>query len=135
MIKTRLGTNEDGSPHYHYAADALVYTGPNISGTAVVTHPDGTEFEYDVSDLYTEVFPGHELPLAEAVAQRFLDEGHPSHDADVPFVATPVDLTHDGEGSPRASFAKLVEAQAAAGKDSSPQGVIAAATARTKTGD
>lgn len=134
--KFRLGTNEDGTPlyHYHCPDGAVVVTGPNIQGTASVVHPDGTEFVYDINDDVTEVFPGHELHLAQAVADRFAAEGHRAHTDDVPFLATPVELTHDLEtGQPREEFAAIVEEQAEAGRDSSPAAVLEVAQERLST--
>ena len=122
LTKTRLGTNEDGSPQYHYASDGhVVVTGPHISGT--VTTADGTV--YDISDLVTEVAEEHALEVADLVGKRFETEGHPLHDADNPFVHTPTDLTH-ADGAPSAAFADAVHAHVPAGKDSSPAGIIAA---------
>lgn len=93
LTKIRLGTNEDGTPHYLYQQDdpsvPLVYTGP-ISGTVDVTHPDGTTFTYDVTDQVIEVFPGHETYVSDAIGERHVSEGHPSFaNEDFDFEHTP----------------------------------------------
>lgn len=86
MTVEKIGTNEDGSPHYHYKSDGhVVMTGP-IKGT--VTCGDGTV--YNVSDDFIEVAcdtPAetdggkhencHALEVAHLIGKRFNDEGHP----------------------------------------------------------
>jgi hypothetical protein len=77
MTKTRLGTNEDGTPLYHYACDGhVVMTGPI---TGAVTVPDGTE--YDVSEPFIEVATAeHAGHVAHAIGVRHENEGtHPAH--------------------------------------------------------
>jgi len=76
MTKTRLGTNEDGTPLYHYASDGhVVMTGP-INGS--VTVPDGTE--YDVTEQFIEVASlEHAGHVSHAIGVRHEDEGHPAH--------------------------------------------------------
>lgn len=134
--KIRLGTNEDGTPHFLFRAvnddgtpnpDAhLVYTGPNISGA--VDLPDGSTV--DVSELFTEAeSPEHALAISDAVGRRFEDEGHPAHRRDgeetLPFLLTPSELSHEPDGAPSEAFAEAVEAHVPAGRDSSPQAIIA----------
>lgn len=52
LQKINVGTNEDGSPRWHYISDGhVVLTGPENSG--VVALADGTE--YDVSPEVIEV--------------------------------------------------------------------------------
>ena len=95
LTRTRLGTNEDGSPHFHYASDGdkpVVFTGPNISGS--VTLPDGTV--YDVTPDFVEVEPGHEGHVAHAIGVRHQEEGHPLHGDDNPFVHTCNDNCPEG---------------------------------------
>ena len=89
MVKTRLGTNEDGTPHFHYACDGhAVFTGPYIAGT--VTVPDGTV--YDVTELVIEVASlEHAGHVSHAIGKRHEAEGHPLHGVDDPFVHTCTD--------------------------------------------
>lgn len=76
MKKIRLGTNEDGSPLYHYEAEkgeSVVFTGP-ITGT--VDLPNGksvdvTEPFIGVSDDKTA------LAVSDAIGKRHEAEGHP----------------------------------------------------------
>ncbi len=70
IIKTRLGTNDDGSPHFHYHCPDghLVKTGP-ITGPVAL--PDGTV--YDVTEEFIEVAS---LERGDAYHE---DEGHPQH--------------------------------------------------------
>jgi hypothetical protein len=84
--KIRLGTNEDGSPMYHYECDGpVVLTGP-IQGT--VTLPDGTEV--DVTDTIIEVESDEQgVAVAEAIAERHVAEGHPD------FAAEPHDFVKE----------------------------------------
>ena len=81
--KIRLGTNEDGTPLYHYIADGpVVFTGP-ITGE--VTLPDGREV--DVTEPFVEVADDAEaLALSDAIGARHVAEGHPLFlgDATVP---------------------------------------------------
>jgi hypothetical protein len=86
LTKIRLGTNEDGTPLYHYIADGpVVFTGV---ARGLVTLPDGTEV--DVTDDFVEVASEAEaLVLSDAIGQKFVDEGHPL------FVADPT-LPDDG---------------------------------------
>jgi len=126
---TRIGTNEDGTPHFRVESDdstkTLVLTGP-IYGP--VTLPDGTT--YDVSAPVIEVEPGHELLVSDAIGARHEADGHPLHDPDKPFVHIPAAVTHAPDGAPRQEFADLVVEHAAPDKDSSPAAVLAAARAR-----
>lgn len=95
LHKVNIGTNEDGSPRYHFHSDdptkPVVYTGPNINGN--VTLPDGTV--YDVSEHYIEVEPGHDGLLSHVLGMKFQDDGHPLHGPEEPFVHTCTD--HCGE--------------------------------------
>lgn len=126
VIKTRLGTNEDGTPLYHYHSDGpLVMTGPV---TGQVRLPDGTV--YDVSEPFIEVAPGHELALSDAIAERHVRDGHPRHDAEHPFVHTPSTLTHDGS----TRFADAVHDHVVAIQDSAPGAIIAELSAKTTKG-
>ena len=65
LQKIRLGTNEDGTPQYHYISDgAVVLTG---AATGTVTLPDGTEV--DVTDTVVEAkSPEHAEQIAAAIA-------------------------------------------------------------------
>lgn len=87
LEKIRLGTNEDGSPHYLYRQTdpsmPLVITGP-LTGT--VELPDGTV--YDVTDDVIEVNPGDELAVSDAIGERHVEEGHPA------FASEPYDFVH-----------------------------------------
>ena len=85
MHKIRLGTNEDGTPLWHYQFDpdeVAVFTGP-ITGT--VTLPDGQVV--DVSDTFVAV-PDQATAdaVSDAIGQRHVEEGHPlfTGDPDVP---------------------------------------------------
>lgn len=72
--KIRLGTNEDGTPLYHYIADGpVVFTGP-ITGE--VTLPDGRVV--DVTEPFVEVADADDaLALSDAIGARHVEEGHP----------------------------------------------------------
>lgn len=127
MDKIRLGTNEDGSPHYLYHApgEHLVYTGPNISGP--VTLADGSEV--DVTELFVVAdTPEHALAISDAVGKHFADNGHPGHVGDngeqLPFVHTPAAVSHSKAGQPAPAFADAVHTAVPAGADSSPQAVL-----------
>lgn len=123
--RTRLGTNEDGSPQYHIYSDdptkAIVLTGPYIEGD--VSLPDGTTV--DVTPLFIEVEPEQALAVSDAIGKRFEEEGHPLLDAATPFVHTPSDLTHGPDGQPAPAFAEAVESAVPPTGDSSPTGVMA----------
>ena len=87
--KIRLGTNEDGSPQWLFRADNpddhIVITGP-ITGT--VTLPGGKII--DVTDPIIAVGSPKEAALvSNAIAQRFVEEGHPSHEVNIPFEFEP----------------------------------------------
>jgi hypothetical protein len=57
-----------------YASDgAVVITGP-ITGT--VTLPDGAV--YDVTKPVIEVHPDHAQAVADAIGDRYAEEGHPA---------------------------------------------------------
>lgn len=107
LMRVPIGTKDDGSPAYNYvqtnaagvpcydlpleerlALPPVVSTGP-IGGT--VTLADGTEV--DVTADYVEV-PSQDVAneVANLVSQRYVDEGHPDHDAAEPF-------NYDVEGS------------------------------------
>jgi hypothetical protein len=83
LEKIRLGTNEDGTPHYLYRSDGpVVVTGP-ITGR--VSTADGTE--YDVSEAVIEVASvEHAGHVSHAIGRRHEAEGHPLHAAEDPFV-------------------------------------------------
>lgn len=92
IVKTNIGTNEDGIPRFHYHSDTdapLVVTGP-ISGP--VTLPDGSV--YDVTPEVIEAWPGHELAISDAIGARHEAEGHPEHGPDEPFVHIPSSVSH-----------------------------------------
>jgi hypothetical protein len=89
LIKTRLGTNEDGSPLWHYHQDdptkSVVVTGP-ISGAVIVNGQtiDVTEAVIEVANDTVAV------AVAEAIAVRHVEEGHPMFENEVhDFVHTP----------------------------------------------
>lgn len=91
MRKELLGTNPDGSPHYHYIAEdgeTVILTGPIV---AVLTMEDGTQ--YDVSDAAVAVPEEHHDELVMAIGDHYEANGHPHHSApdDPPFVH---DRTH-----------------------------------------
>jgi hypothetical protein len=87
LEKIRLGTNEDGSPHYLYRQTdpsiPLVVTGP-IQGTVEV---NGTV--YDVTEPVIEVQPGDEIAVSNAIGERHVEEGHPL------FADEPHDFVHE----------------------------------------
>lgn len=87
MKKIRLGTNEDGTPLYHYEAEpgeSVVFTGP-ISGT--VELPDGTTV--DVTDPFIGVADeATALAVSDAIGERHVAEGHPL------FADEPHDFVH-----------------------------------------
>lgn len=129
--KIRLGTNEDGSPHYLYRAvnedgtpkpDAhLVFTGANTSGEVELS--DGTQV--NITDLFVVAdSPAQALEISDAIGAKFQAEGHPAHDAEAPFVATPSALTHNEDGTAKPEFVQAVEAAIPFGQDSRPQAVV-----------
>lgn len=72
LTKTRLGTNEDGTPHYHYSGEHVVLTGAASSGE--VTLADGSKV--DVTDAVVAAKdPEHAQAIAEAIAVAFPVEG------------------------------------------------------------
>lgn len=79
--KIRLGTNEDGTPHFLYRSTdgkPLVYTGP-ITGPVELA--DGTVV--DVSDEIVEVEDDAQaLAVSDAIGARYDAEGHPLFLAD-----------------------------------------------------
>jgi hypothetical protein len=87
LHKIRLGTNDDGSPLWHYHQDdptkAVVVTGP-ITGTVEVAGQT-----IDVTEPVIEV-ESEEVALAvsDAIGERHVAEGHPS------FVEEPHDFVH-----------------------------------------
>lgn len=85
LTKTNIGTNDDGTPRYHFHSDGhVVYSGP-ITGH--VETADGTR--YDVSDHFVEVHPGHADEVAHLIGERYAAEGHPRHTDGTPFVHEP----------------------------------------------
>jgi hypothetical protein len=65
-----------------YVSDGhVLLTGP-IKGT--VTLADGTV--YDVSPDVVEIDPAHAGELGHLIGLHYEDNGHPEHDAEVPFV-------------------------------------------------
>jgi len=84
---TRLGTNEDGTPHFLYEEDdptrSLVLTGP-IQGTVVA---NGTE--YNVSDVLISVKAEDAIAVSNAIGERHIAEGHPA------FANEPFDFVHE----------------------------------------
>lgn len=89
LIKTRLGTNEDGSPLWHYTqtdpTKSVVITGP-ITGTV-----EANGQTIDVTEAVIEVSSDAvALAVAEAIAERHVEEGHPMFaNEDHDFVHTP----------------------------------------------
>lgn len=86
LQKIRLGTNEDGTPQWLYSNDDpkahLVITGP-ITGD--VTLKDGTTV--NVTDAVIEVKSEKQaLAVSDAIGQRYVEEGHPSHGGEGEFV-------------------------------------------------
>lgn len=65
LQKIRLGTNDDGTPLYHYASDGhVILTGP---ATGIVTLPDGSTV--DVTDAVVEAdSPEHAQAIADAIS-------------------------------------------------------------------
>jgi hypothetical protein len=85
---TRISTNEDGSPHYHYEQDPpdpskpVVFTGP-VKGP--ITLLDGTT--YEVSPDFIEVQSHeHAGELSHHIGVRHETDGHPLHTDGEPFV-------------------------------------------------
>ena len=78
----------DGAAHYRQdppdPSKAVVFTGP-IKGDVVLK--DGTR--YNVADDWIEVDAGHAEEVAHRISRRFVDEGHPGHSAESPFVYEP----------------------------------------------
>ena len=72
LTKIRLGTNEDGSPQWHYISDGpVVLTGP-IRGS--VTLPDGTVV--DVTDEVVEAASDAQAAaIGAAIDERNVAEG------------------------------------------------------------
>lgn len=84
MRKELLGTNPDGSPHYHYIAEegeTVIRTGPIVANLQL---KDGTT--YDVSDAYVTVPDEHHDELVHAIGEHYAANGHPDHDDDQLFV-------------------------------------------------
>jgi hypothetical protein len=123
VTKIRLGTNEDGTPHYLYQSDdptkAVVITGP-VSG--IVSLPDGTS--YDVSEPMIEVEPGHELLVSDEIGKIYESEGHPLLPGEQ-FVLVPSDVSHDADGNPSETHAAEVSNPDTA---NDPASVLAALT-------
>lgn len=120
---TYAGRNDDGSPHYNIKADPgehVVLTGPIVGPVEV----DGKTLDVSAPFVVAES-PAHALAISDAIGKRYETEGHPQADG---FVHTPSKLTHDKNGNPKDTFTAAVDAQAKAGADSSPQGVIDALT-------
>lgn len=66
LQRIRLGTNEDGSPQWHYIGDHVVITG---AASGEVTLPDGTKV--DVTDAVIEAeSPEHAQQIADAIAEQ-----------------------------------------------------------------
>lgn len=73
MEKVNIGTNEDGSPRYHFSGEHVVYTGP-ITGTVEVNGK-----QVDVSADFVEASsPEHAAAIAHAVATAYVEQGHPT---------------------------------------------------------
>lgn len=84
LVKTYLGDNEDGTPHFRYAWEGkgkphLLLTGPDSSG--VVHADDGTA--YDVTPLVVAVASHeHAQQLAGRIEKQLIRRGlHPAHKA------------------------------------------------------
>lgn len=72
----RRGNNEDGSPHYAYTGEHVLYTGPFIEG--YVTLADGTVV--DVSPKVIAVdSPEQAAEIDHHIGIRHEEEGHPRH--------------------------------------------------------
>lgn len=99
LTKIRLGTNEDGTPHHHYAHPDptnahVLFTGPHASG--VFKALDGTE--YDVTEPFIEVQNlRHAIEVSNAIGEHFAEFGHPAHRNGDPFVHVP--LAYPGDAS------------------------------------
>ncbi len=119
ITKTRLGTNEDGTPHFHYVSDGhLIMTGP-ITGS--VTTPDGTS--YDVSPAFIEVASlDHAGDVSHAIGMRHQEEGHPLHDSDVPFVHECDNGCTPGQVAGSAAAPAAAAPAASAPADATPKG-------------
>lgn len=78
LTVTKIGTNEDGTPHYHYQSDGhVVFTGPV---TGPVTTADGTT--YEVSPAVIEVASEeHAAEVSDLIGQRHATDGHPTDSA------------------------------------------------------
>jgi hypothetical protein len=132
LQKINVGTNEDGSPRWQYVNPDghLVITGP-ITGE--VTLADGSTVNV-TPDVIEADSPEHALAVSDAIGRHYETYSHPLHDGDQPFTLTPSEVTHESDGTPSAAFASTVEAHIVAGKDSSPQGVLAALSGSNKKG-
>lgn len=91
LSKVNVGTNEDGSPRYHFTHDgdeneAVIYTGPHISGQ--VTLPDGSQV--DVTDHYIAVPKKQHDAVVNAIGDHHEKHGHPLHRAEAPFKHIPL---------------------------------------------
>jgi hypothetical protein len=97
LTKTLIGTNDDGSPHFHFShsdpANAhILFTGKHISGFFKAL--DGTE--YNVSESVIELASlRHAVEISNAIGEHFAEFGHPAHKPDDPFVHVP--MAHPGD--------------------------------------
>lgn len=114
MKVTRIGTNEDGSPHYLYESDGhVIFTGP-VEGP--VTTADGTT--YDVSAKWIEVQCAdpknpdtanhdgcHANEVMHLIGLRHNQDGHPTvpnFHYDAPeYGSIPKPVTADADALPR----------------------------------
>lgn len=84
-IKTRLGTNEDGTPLHHYTPSdpslGLVITN---HATGLVTLADGTV--YDVTEDVIEAPVEHHGEISHLIGVKHETEGHPKYDPEIPYV-------------------------------------------------
>lgn len=65
LTVTRLGTNEDGTPQYHYHSDGhVVITGP---ATGEVTLADGSVVDVTAPVIEADS-PEHAVAIADAIA-------------------------------------------------------------------
>lgn len=78
MQRIRVGTNEDGSPHYLYRGENVVFTGTQTSG--VVTLEDGSEV--DITEPFVEANDlEHAEAIATAIDKQFLGTETPAESA------------------------------------------------------
>lgn len=74
LEKIRLGTNEDGTPHFLYRGEHVVITG---AASGVVTLPDGSEVDVTDSVVHADS-PEHAQQIAAAISDSLAPAEEPA---------------------------------------------------------